>query len=126
MAVNGVAQQLNDILDQYADKLDKRTDDIMETVSKETADDLKQTSPKRKGGKGGAYARSWTVTKDKRKHTYTVHNKKHYRLTHLLENGHAVRNQYGDYTPPVKGKPHIYEAEQRAIKKLINKLEAEL
>ena len=47
----------------------------------------------------GAYSKGWVADIRKRKYeaithteTYSIHNKKHYRLTHLLENGHASRN----------------------------------
>lgn len=41
----------------------------------------------------------------------TIHNKKYYRLTHLLEYGHVVKNQYGQYGT-TRAFKHIEPVEQ--------------
>lgn len=125
MAIKGVANQLQLVFDEYVERLNIKTDNIMSETAKETADELRRISPKGKGARGGAYARSWTVKQDKRNHHYIVHNKDHYRLTHLLEYGHVVKNQYGTYDR-TNAYPHIYRAEQDGIKTLFRKLENEL
>lgn len=118
-----VAEDLEKILDQYAEKLDDTTDEIMDKQARETVQELKNTSPKRPNG--GEYAKSWAVKRDKKKHSYIVHNKKHYRLTHLLNNGHVIANQYGVYGR-TSGDNHIGKAEDHAKAALIKKLEAKL
>lgn len=50
---------------------------------------------------------------------YIVHNKEHYRLTHLLEKGHAKRS--GGRTRAI---PHIAPAEEAAKEKFIQDVEA--
>lgn len=115
MAVKGViSDQLEHILDQYADRVNVTSDKIMKEVSEDTAADLRATSP------GTKYAQSWAVKKQR--HRYIVHNKDHYRLTHLLEYGHETYNQYGGPYNPAKAIPHIYRAEQKAITELFGKL----
>lgn len=65
----------------------------------------------------GDYAKSWTVRKPtaKAKETravdFIVHNKKYYRLTHLLEKG-AIRAKTG----VIKGDGHIARAWEQAVK----------
>lgn len=56
---------------------------------------LKENSPRRTG----RYAESWDATLRKKKFSavtgleqWSIRNKDHYQLTHLLENGHASRN----------------------------------
>ena len=116
--VKGVATQLQSILDEFAERIDAETDEVMEDVVKDTAEDLRRTSPRRKPV-GGDYAESWTWKKEK--HRFIVHNKDHYRLTHLLEKGHVIRNKYGTYDR-TNGNPHIRRAENRAIEQLFREL----
>lgn len=119
-----IERELSSILEEYAEEVDELTDDTMKKASRNAVKELKTTSPKR----SGAYARDWAVKTDKgfgKSKTYIVHNKKHYRLTHLLENGHVVRNQYGTYGR-VSGDGRIKEAEQNGINEVISTLEAKL
>jgi len=77
---------------------------------KETADavikDAREHSPVRTG----AYKRGWTKKTQRAPGMakYTVWNKKRYRLTHLLEFGHAKRGG-----GRVQGHPHLGPAYQR-------------
>ena len=70
----------------------------------------------------GAYKRSWTyrVDRERGKINVTVHAKSpHYRLTHLLENGHLNR----DGTTRSKAIPHISIVDNLAEKKVDKLLE---
>lgn len=70
----------------------------------------------------GAYKRSWTyrVDRERGKINVTVHAKSpHYRLTHLLENGHLNR----DGTTRSKAIPHISIVNNIAEKKVDKLLE---
>ncbi len=101
---------LKDILNEYAMEV---TDEVNE-AAKQTAEivtkALKNSSPK----KTGKYGRSWdkkaegSTFFDK---NYVIFNKKHYRLTHLLEFGHATVNG-----GRVEAIPHIKQAEDIGIK----------
>lgn len=69
----------------------------------------------------GSYAKSWTLKngkKDKEKYSKIIHNKEHYRLTHLLEFGHANRN--GTRSNPI---PHIRKTEDKYREKFEKELE---
>ena len=111
-------------IDQLAAEVNKQlaafagaTDDIVETsaedVAKATVQQLKTTSPKLTG----KYARSWTIYRPKSgpyRHTKIVHaGDGEYRLTHLLEYGHAKVN--GGRVQPSPAGGHIEPAEQAAI-----------
>ena len=62
----------------------------VEETAKETVQELRKTSPVRKGGKGGQYAKNWACKRSRQKgrwlNSMIVYNKDPtYRLTHLLE-----------------------------------------
>lgn len=113
MSNKDIAVQMAELLDE----VDKRIENTIETAfrdeAKKTASTLKNTSPKR----SGAYARSWTMKKTADK-TYTVYNKDHYQLTHLLENGHVVRNKKGTYGR-APAHPHIGPAQEKAAEDVV-------
>ena len=91
-------------LQQFSDEKTKEIKDIITDKSKELASNIKRDSPRRKTN-GGKYAKGWIATKDYENNLniqYTIHNKTDYQLTHLLENGHALRNG-----GRVEGIPHI-------------------
>lgn len=108
-----LADEIKKILDDY----ELEVIDDMNKAAFATANlgvkELKAISPKSKRAKGGAYAKSWGYTKQKMPFGYTsyvIRNKKHYQLTHLLENGHLIKNKHGSYgrTKPI---PHIKPVE---------------
>ena len=108
-----VAAQLNEILLQYDEKLSKVANDAMKKVSKECVQKLKNTSP----AKTGDYRKGWGTKTERGRSgigTITIHNKTDYQLTHLLENGHVVRNAKGTYgrAPAIV---HIKPVEDYAI-----------
>lgn len=105
--------QLNDVLQDYS----KEVMDIYNTCGKEIADDTVSKLKRVKFGRydRGKYSKSWAVKQEKSNwgtDSYIIYNKKHYRLTHLLEFGHVVKNG----TKRVVGKagaiPHIKPMEE--------------
>lgn len=116
-----IEADLEKILKEYTKEVNELSNDVMKDASKGAARELKNTSPKM----SGAYAKDWAVKTERGaggSAIYIVHNRKHYQLTHLLENGHIIRNQYGTYGR-APAHPHIKEAEQNAINKIISNLE---
>ena len=103
--IDGLADAISDSLREYADL----TVDILDKVGKEVArkgvKDLKKTSPKGVGSQKGHYADSWAVRSQKPKRSRSsnlIYNKEKPGLTHLLENGHQLRQ--GGRAKPI---PHI-------------------
>ena len=108
-----------DILDDVKKGAEEALNKGIASTSKESVQKLKNTSPK----KSGKYAKGWAVKKDNDK--TTVYNKTAYQLTHLLENGHVVRNKKGVYgrTRPIKHiKPVADWAEDELPRKVLEDL----
>ena len=112
-----VSIQMKQILDEFSDKVN----DVLEKSANDTADEcvdkLQNTSPR----KSGDYAQGWTVKKEG-KGDVIVHNATNYQLTHLLENGHVIRNKKGTYGRAPAHK-HIRPVETWGNKEFQRKIE---
>lgn len=113
--------ELLNALNEAVDEKKEQAQKIFGEVAKSTVKDLKNTSPKRTGD----YAKTWAIKKQNMFNGdvyLIVHNTKHYQLTHLLENGHVIKNGRGTYGR-VRAIKHIKPAEDRAEQMLLNELE---
>ena len=110
---DAIAKELKEYSQEAQEVLNKSVKD----VTKQCVKDTKEGAPKRTG----AYKKSWTskVQYEKSDDIRTVVYAKapYYRLTHLLENGHA---KVGGGR--VEGHPHIAPAEAKAEASLENKV----
>ena len=104
--------QMKKLLDQFDKDVQKAMDEGMKQVAKEAVAKLKAESPRRTG----KYASGWS-TKQIDKNGLVIHNSKHYQLTHLLENGHVIRNKKGTYGRTA-GIKHIKPVEELASDEL--------
>lgn len=120
-----VSAKIDKLLNDYTVEMKRKAMTAIDQVAKESVQKLKQTSPVNERGKDrGAYARSWAVkrqTDRKGLATVTVHNKDHYQLTHLLEEGHALP-QGGR----AKAQPHIEPVERWAQDEVVRRIEEQL
>lgn len=110
-----IAEEIIDALKNYSNEIVRRVNVSSEKCAKELRSELRKTSPK----KTGDYGKGWSVKKaDYSKHALgrqIVYNKTEYRLTHLLEFGHAIKGG----TQRVKAIPHIAEASQKAVNNFV-------
>ena len=116
-----ISVQMRKILDAYEDRVKNVYEMSVSRVSREAVQRLRNTSPK----KSGSYARGWSLKKVKSRANVMdviVHNRTDYQLTHLLENGHVIRNKKGEYgrTRPIK---HIAPVAEWAENELPNEIE---
>lgn len=89
--VNSLADAISETLQQYSDDVIDGIKNAEDITAKECKENLAADSPV---GATGKYQKGWmvTVTTNTPLKKYTVIHNKEYRLTHLLENGHATRN----------------------------------
>ena len=107
-----VTAQMNELLDQVNKEVEESAKKNIKAVAKESVAKLKNTSPM----KTGSYAKGWG-TKKKGDMDVVVHNRTDYQLTHLLENGHVIRNKKGTYGR-THGIKHIAPVEEWAVDEL--------
>lgn len=107
-------------LQVYSEALVTEADNAAKRSAKRLKKKLENTSPKDTGGYGHDWAIKEVKSKTNGPSTYIVHNKEHYRLTHLLEYGHAKK----DGTGKVKAQPHIEPARDDEEKKFLEDLES--
>lgn len=111
---------------EYTEEVRTFVEESVERIGEETAEEVRSIAPVHEGDnkntRKGAYRRSWTCDLSKQRGVINavVHAKApHYRLTHLLENGHLNR----DGTTRSKAIPHISIANANAEKKVNTLLE---
>lgn len=116
MVVKVKADQLDEAirsqLETYNADVARELNKGLKDVADKTADTLKKGGSYRE--RTGKYTPDWSVTERPGRSVmqgeeYSVHNRKHYQLTHLLEKGHVTRN--GKRT---RAFTHIAPAEQAA------------
>lgn len=114
---------LDRALDEFQTDL---TDDMFKAMSKagkKAKKDVIQNSAELTG----EYKKGWSIRTKREKYgcNVLIYNKVHPRLTHLLENGHVIRNKYGTYGR-VNGDHVIEKAKDAAEEYLLDILTKEL
>lgn len=109
--IDQLAAEIAKGLKDFSQEVVEMVDVSSEKISKEAVKQLKASSPK----KYGKYAKAWKIKTEGsfgQPKNRIVHVKKpHYRLTHLLEYGHALRSG-----GRAEAQPHIKPAEDMVIK----------
>lgn len=118
MAKNmNLTAEINLALNEYVQEVQDAANESAKEAASATAQTLKTSSPKRAKGRGkGKYAKGWKVKKRKESTlvSYIVYNGASPGLTHVLEHGHLVSNQYGSYGR-AKAIPHIGPAAETGM-----------
>lgn len=107
-----VTAQMTELLDEVDKEVQQSAKKNIDGVAKESAQKLRNTSPV----KTGSYAKGWS-SKKQGEMDVVVYNRTDYQLTHLLENGHVIRNKKGTYGRAPAHK-HIKPVEEWAIDEL--------
>ena len=110
VGIDQLSSAIAKILNDYAEDVDKKSDECVKKVAQKGARTLRMVSPR----KSGKYAGGWTVKMEK-KRMYSeaiIYNKDRPGLAHLLEHGHAIRNGTGRYFGDTKANVHIKPVEE--------------
>lgn len=117
--MKSISEQLKDILEDETLETRKKIEEISDEASEYGLKLIKKRSPRDKNRKSsrvgkGRYASGW---RDEKEYVggfimkHTLHNVNEPTLTHLLENGHVVKNQFGTYDR-ARAIPHIERTEK--------------
>ncbi|MDU4378147.1 MAG: hypothetical protein E7I57_01725 [Anaerococcus vaginalis] len=117
--MKSLSEQLKEILEDETLETRKKIEEIADQSSEYGLKLIKKRSPRdrnRKSNRTGKkrYASGW---RDEKEYVggsitkHTLHNVNEPTLTHLLENGHVVKNQFGTYGR-AEAIPHIERTEK--------------
>ena len=123
----GFTIQMVEILDDYSKEVRRAMSDAQDDIAKEAVRKLKNTSP-RHTPHVRKYAEGWAIKREKTKTgvpEVTVYNRTNGPLTHLLENGHVIRNGVGEYGR-YNGIKHMKPVEEWANSELPLEIERRL
>lgn len=115
----GFGEVVAKMVAEHVESQQKAGGDLVRKAGRKTASELRKTSPKRTG----RYAAGWGMTSESDSDDHvevTVHNKRRWQLTHLLEKGH-VKFIFGHNTGErVRAIPHIAPAYEVGAEMLRN------
>lgn len=121
--------EINSLFVAWTAEVDRAMDAAVKITAGHCRDRIKKTAPRRTG----QYAESWAVKNERKlvtgQHVATVYAKApFYRLPHLLEFPHKIKNQYGGPWGMSTPKSHIAQAADAADKEftaeLVKRIEA--
>lgn len=104
-------------MNKYSQNITTSINTQSNKIAKKALKQIQNKSPKKRG----KYKKGWKIKTNSdgaNSKSYTIYNKTHPQLTHLLENGHAKVNG-----GRVKGIPHIAPAEHEAIQEFTASVE---
>lgn len=122
--IDDLADEITKTLRDFDGATDEIVEDALKDASKWAVNELRNAHPQG-ANSWWAYNKSWTdkkvLKKKSRKKSIIVHNLNNYRLTHLLEKGHALVNG-GRKVGETRSFVHIAPVEKRAKEILIDNI----
>ena len=114
--INELSDAIRDIIEDYYDEVDEGAEELIVRTADECKNEI-QSYCQSKGWKD--YSKGWNVKQELRGKgsECIIHNRKHYRLIHLLENGHDIVHE-GRVVGVASAFPHVKPAEERAVRKI--------
>lgn len=126
VSLDSLDEEIKKELENFNAEVINAANDSFRETAKEAAEMLKKGGPYQE--RTGAYTKDWAVDKRGSRTSvvtglngYSVYNKKHYQLTHLLENGHQSRKG-----GRVKAFSHIAPVNEQLGEMVTGKIESKL
>lgn len=107
VTVEGLASAIEGIIKDYDNNVDNALEDVLKKTTQTARAELKAKSPKRTG----EYKKGWQYSQ--KGMNFVIYNGTRPSLTHLLENGHALRNG-----GRAQAFPHIAPVEEQIVEQL--------
>lgn len=123
---------VNALLQEYGDDIFEALKESVNDVSKEAVRKLQAVDSfgaRKTPHITGAYSKDWTfddVPVGRLRTKRVVHNEDHYRLAHLLEKGHVIKNGTGRTFGRTTGKEHIKPVNDWANEELPKLVESKI
>lgn len=120
VSTNALGSAILKELSTYTEEVEEAVSKAVIAVGREAANELRATTQVAGSNTWNNYPKGWKSTPERRKgkQEATVHNVDHYQLTHLLENGHVIKNGTGRTYGNTRKFPHIVTVEQKAVEEL--------
>ena len=108
-------------LDQYTENVSENVDAAVGEIAKDSRKRLRAVQNVKGSNIWYNYPRGWTIKSKKTKgqRTEIVWNSRYYRLTHLLEHGHVIKNGTGRTYGRTRAFEHIGPINDEAQEKLL-------
>lgn len=123
-SIEGLDTAVKNEIDLYRKTLNHDVGEVFEEVAQDGVSEIK-TASKNAGFNDRRYSKGWVKVVQRSEITgqyhITLHNKKYYRLTHLLEKGHALVNG-GRST----AYPHIAPTQEKLDRLIVQELKEAL
>lgn len=115
--IDQISSEIADALKEYTEEVEEGLTKAKKKVVRDGVKTLKATSPK----KTGKYASGWRATEQDG--AQVIHNATRPSLTHLLENGHALRNggRTSAFTHIAPVEQSVIDNFEREVEKVIKK-----
>lgn len=115
--IEDLDKEVNSIVREWGNELNESVDEAVRQVATESRKELRTAGSFQ--NRTGQYRKGWKIKFDKKRYGLEaiIHNKV-YRLTHLLESGHAKWLWGRDTGEYVQAFPHIENVNEEAQKRL--------
>ena len=118
---NDLSKAILKELENYTENVSEAVDEAVGDIAMESRKKLQAIRSVEGSNVWRKYPRGWTIKSKKRKgnRTEIVWNSRYYQLTHLLENGHVIKNGTGRTYGRTRKFEHIGPINEEAQEKLL-------